>query len=502
MAENAEYFLYAPDWFPGDYSHTPGLPELSADFVSANISRGFSDPMGRVARVARATIVLNNENRQYSPGFNSDIVPRVPIELLMTYDFVTEARFTGYVDEIRPYSGRWESRRVELVCSDAMALLQQADAQIPLSVDVRANEIINDIVDDVLSPPSPNYEEGMNLFTVSADRWAWEVSGQAVEETTAAAKIGDVCLADWGIFFIDRDGNPVFYNRNHMPLDDTIVMTLDGSMQELNYKLSVSSVRNAVDVTCYPRTIGDINEVLGRISQDDAPIIEAGDTRTFVLEFRDPSNQKINVGGKDCIVPVASTDYVCTDDVAGEGSDVTASVNVTADFYGDHAEVELENTAGDPVYIQKLQVRGLAVRAREPVKILVSDATSIAENRRWTLSIDTALMDNQVQAQALAEHLLDRHKDPRAIVDGIRVVANTSPTLMEAVRDMELCQRVSISEHQTGLSSYEGYIWQLQETIAGTIHAVTLGLIEAYALPGDPGIWDSSRWDGGDVWIY
>lgn len=500
MAEDAVYSVYI-DW---DADGDIGDPEddVSADFVSANISRGFSDPMSRVARVGRATIVLNNHNRQYSPELDADVIPRRPIFVMMTYDGTTKQRFVGYIDEIIPRSGRYGSRRVELVCSDAMALLQQADAQIPLSVDVRADEIIDDIVSSLLPAAAPDYDTGMNIFTVSADRWAWEVAGQAVEEVTAAAKIGDVCLADWGLFFIAADGGPTFYNRNHMSFDDTVVMTLDGTMQDLSYRLAVSSVRNAVDVTCYPRSIGEIYEVLTRISQDSAPIIEAGDTRTFVLPFRDPSNLEIKVGGLDCISPVVGTDYVCTDDVGGEGNDVSASINITAGFYGDHAEIELENTTGAPAYIQKLQVRGRAVRAREPVRMLVSDAASIALNQRWTLSIDAVLMDNQVQAQALADHLLERYKDARAIVDGIRVVANTSATLMEAVRDLDLCQRVSISEHQTGLSSYEGYIWQLQETIAGMIHTVTIGLIAAYELPGDPGIWDSSRWDGGDIWVY
>jgi hypothetical protein len=203
------------------------------------------------------------------------------------------------------------------------------------------------------------------------------------------------------------------------------------------------------------------------------------------------------------VTPVEETDWICTSDVAGEGDTVGApDVTVSADFYGDQAEVTLTNNSADPVYVQKLQVRGYGVRAREPVTILVTDATSIDLNRRWTLSIDAILMDSQIEALALADYLLDRYSDASAIVDGLKVVANTSATRMAAVRDLELCQQVSVSEHQTGLSSYEGYIWQLQETIADTIHSVTLGLIGAYALPGDPWIWDTSTWDGGDVWIY
>lgn len=501
MGEEADYTVLV-DW-DGDGDFEDAGEDVSTDFVSASISRGFSDPIARVARVGRATILLNNSDRQYSPELDADVIPRREVMIQMTYDGVTTTRFRGFIDKIRPQSGRWERRRVELVCSDAMVLLGQGDAKIPLSVDVYADEIIEDIVGAVYTPSGTNYERGLNLFPVSADRWAWEIAGQAVEEVTAAAKIGDVCLSDWGLFFIAADGTPTYYNRHHMSFDDTIVLTLDGTMQEIDYDLAVSSVRNAVDVTCYPRSVGQTNEVLARISQDDAPMIEPGGTKTFVMRFRDPANQKIKLGGLDCVDPLEEQmDYICTNDSAGEGDDVTDQVNVSADFYGDQAEVTLENTTADPAYIQKLQVRGLAVRAREPVVILIKDDASIALNQRWTLSIDAILMSSQVKAYALAEHLLDRYKDAAAVVSNVGVVANTTPTRMAAVRDLELCQLVSVSEHQTGLSSYSGYIWQLQETIGLTVHTVTFGLVGAYELPGDPWIWDTSEWDGGDVWIY
>jgi len=356
-------------------------------------------------------------------------------------------------------------------------------------------------VDAVYTPAATNYEEGLNLFPVSADRWAWKTIGQAVEEVKASSKIGDVCLADWGSFFIARDGTPTFLNRHHMPLDATTVLTLDGLMTGLSYRIGVTSAYNVVEVTCHPRTVGTVNEVLGAIEQDRAPAIEATAAVTFVIKFRDPSNQKIEVGGRNVITPVATTDYICTSDQEGEGADMTGSVTAAITRYGDHAVVTLTNAAASRVYIQKLQVRGLAVRAREPVTIAVEDAASIAAYQRRSMQIDAVLMSAQAAAQALADYLLDRYKDPAGVLDGISFTANRNATLMAAARDLELCERVEISEGQTGLSSYTGYIWNLAEMIVGATHTVTFGLVEAYDV-GTPFRLDTSALNSGHVLIY
>lgn len=497
--EDAIYSVYV-DW-DGDGDFLDAGEDVSADFVSASISRGFSDPLARVAQTGRATIVLNNLSRQYSPPLHATVLPRRAVQIDMTYGGVTETRFAGWIDEVAPTSGLYEERKVTLTCSDAMALLTQGDGQIALAVDVYADEIIEDVVDAVYTPAATNYEEGLNLFPVSADRWAWKTIGQAVEEVKASSKIGDVCLADWGSFFIARDGTPTFLNRHHMPLDAATVLTLDGLMTGLSYRLGVTSAYNVVEVTCHPRTVGTVNEVLGAIEQDRAPAIEATAAVTFVIKFRDPSNQKIQVGGRNVITPVATTDYICTSDQEGEGADMTGSVTAAITRYGDHAVVTLTNAAASRVYIQKLQVRGLAVRAREPVTIAVEDAASIAAYQRRSMQVDAVLMSAQAEAQALADYLLDRYKDPAAVIDGISFTANRNATLMAAARDLELCERVEISEGQTGLSSYTGYIWNLAEMIVGATHTVTFGLVEAYDV-GTPFRLDTSALNSGHVLIY
>jgi hypothetical protein len=272
-------------------------------------------------------------------------------------------------------------------------------------------------------------------------------------------------------------------------------------MLEMDYQKAVQTVFNHVEVTCYPRSVGEVNEVLGQLSQRYAPAIQASDAETFVLKYRDPSNQSLRIGGKDPITPTTG-DYEITNDPEGGGSDESASVTPSATFYADRAEITLTNAAAYPVYVQKLQVRGLVVRAREPVTMKASDATSIGIYKRRKLPINAPLMSDPMDAKMLADHLLDNYKDPLDQVTGVVISANKNATLMEAARDLRLAHRVVLSEDQTGLSAWAGHIYHMEHRINGKYdHRLTFALEQAYSV-GTPFRLDTSQFDSSHVLLY
>ncbi len=500
------------DW-DGDGAFEGGAEDVSADWLSATIARGFADPLARVATVGRADFVLLNAGQDYSPPANADALPRREVKFTMDYASTPVVLFRGFIEDIQPSSGPRLDRRATLRCVDALALLDAEEGRIPLLESVTADTIIEAVVDTVYTPPATNYEPGKSRFPFSSDRWTSAAgltvgptaNGQGrrppTEAGSAAQKILDACSSDWGRFFISKAGAPTFFNRHHMPLDTAIELTLSDDMKRLGYSKSVSQVYNLVEVTCHPRSVGQVYEVLGRISQGVAPRIEAGETQTFTLSFRDPATGDA-VGGKGVLTPVSGTDYAATDDEAGEGTDVTASVSASLSVYGDSAEVELENTSGDAVYIQQLQVRGYAVRVREPVTMRASDGTSQAAYQKRKLPIDAPLLNSQHVARRLAEYLLDVYKTPRNVVRGVELLANRSAAFLAAARDLELLDRVVVSESQTGLSSYAAHVMGMRHTIPNKHqHWVSLDLETAYTV-GQPFRLDSSALNSGHVLIF
>lgn len=508
MSEFATYAIQA-DW-DLDGSWTDPGEDITEYFLHATINRGFANPLTRMATVGTMRLHMENEARQFSPPLESSVVPMVPIRVRMTYGATTVTRFQGFILSIEPAAGQYNTHDVIFNCADAGALLQIFEGRIVTQTGVYADDIISTVVDDVYTPPSTNYQDGINLFPTSGEQWTLPASlghalagEQAGEDNVRATdKIRDACTADWGRFFIAADGAPTFINRHTMPLDTSTELTM-ASSPTLGYRKSASDVYNWIEVTYLPRSVGTFHEVLGRFAPERAARIAPLTTETFVITFRDPSNQAIRIGGLSVVTPVSGTDYEATDDEAGEGADVSANLTLTFTAYADRAEVKLENThSTNDAYIQYFTVRGRAVRSREPETVRVIDQTSINAYGQRKLGIRAPLMGNNAQALSLAIYLLDLYKDPQNVLRGVRLDANCDSTTLAAARDLELLDRVDISDTQVGLTNFIGHVMRLQHEIDSSgVHQVFFD-VETPNTVGTPIIIDSSTLDSGHVLIY
>lgn len=488
-----------------------GWVDKSDDLSNVRIRRGFSDPLSRVAIQGNATFTMENTSQDYSPPLVGALVPKLPVRFTMSYGGVPVVQFTGTLRNISPTPSICAPRKLSnLECVDDMELLDIYEGEIAIQTGTYADDVIKAVVDSAYTPAGENYEAGINNFPVASDRWSYQGitinSGRSgpTETILASQKILDACVSDWGKFFVAKNGDPTFFNRHHEVLDATTELTMDNTMHDLDYQKSVQQIINSVEVTCYPRSIGIVPEVLGRLSQTSAPSIAAADTQIYILQFRDPVDQTISLGGLNPIDPDLwpGLDIIATDDPAGAGTVISANIAVVLTDYGDRAELALTNNAAVTAYIQKLQVRGYAIRSREPITVVSRDVASIAAYGLRKLSLNAPLMSNQEDAQGLADHLVDYYKDPLDEIVSVTFSAHTNETLMEAARDIEIDDRVSITEDQTGVTGLF-FIYSIQHVIKDNYnHDISLGLMKAYELGADAALWDDAHWDGPEVWVY
>ena len=149
--------------------------------------------------------------------------------------------------------------------------------------------------------------------------------------------------------------------------------------------------------------------------------------------------------------------------------------------------------------LKKMVTKVIGTRFERELKRIQPIIDAIKEHEQWLAGVS----DSEVQAQTFANYLLDYYKDPLHEIRGVEFYANTNATLMEAARDLELLQKVDLTESQTGLSSQGLFIYAIRHTIApGRIHKVSLDLEQPYAISGDPFIIEESLIDGADVIIY
>ena len=492
-----------------DWTNAGVWVDETANLLSATVDRGFASPLARMSKAGRGTFVLSNRAKAYSPPLVANALPRRPVRFSMTVSGTPGYLFRGFIDRISPSSGLWDSRAVTLDCVDAVALMDLHEGPIALMTNARADEVVSAVVAAVYTPPATSYDRGISVFPVAADKWAfaeWGGFDAAIrqEQIQASRKIQDVCTSDWGRFYVSKSGSPAFANRHSLALNATTAFTVSDDAVSLNYSKDAGEVFNQVEVTFTPRALGSTAEVLGRV---DRPVkLEASASQTVTVRFADAAT-KDTVGGASVITPLSGTDYSATNDEAGEGSSASVSALMTA--YADRAEITLTNGTAAPAWVRGaaggatgLQVRGYAVRSRQAVTMTAADATSITAYQKRKLSIRAPLMATESDAQRLADYLLALTKTPANKVRGVTLWANRDATSLAYARDAELLQRIVVTEAQTGLSSYAGYVFALRHTITGLAeHTLTLDLETAPSV-GTPFRLDTSALNSGHVLIY
>lgn len=492
-----------------DWTNTDTWVDETANLLSVSIDRGFASPLARMAKVGRGTFVLSNRTKAYSPALQANVLPRRPVRFTMTVSATPGVLFRGFTQSIKPTAGAWDARTVTLECVDAIALLDMHEGPIALGLNYRADELIRDVVAAVYTPPATAYDKGISVFPITADRWSfgeWSGFDLAVRQeqgARASRKIQDACASDWGRFYVGKSGSPTYANRHNIVLNSTTAFTVADDCVTLNYEKNIEDVFNVVDVTVTPRSLGTTLEVLGRV---DRPIkLEANASQLVTIRFTDPATRAA-LGGYGMLAPVAGTDYIATSDEAGEGTAVTGSVSAAMTAYSDRADITLTNGSASVVYVRGpaggLQVRGYAVRARQAVTATAQSAGSITAYQKRRLAVSAPLSDSESYAQRLADYLLGFSAAPPDKVRGVTLWANRDTTSLAYARDAELLNRVVVTEAQTGLSAYAGYVFGLKHTITGMAeHTLTLDLETAPSV-GTPFQLGVSQMGGTDVMVF
>jgi len=107
--------------------------DITAYVRSCEIVTGFSDPLQHVADVGTCYLVVNNEDRRFSPSntsspIYSSLLPYRPV--VVTEGAIT--LFTGVVQSIRPEPGQYGNRQCTIECVDLLGVLQNHLISLPL----------------------------------------------------------------------------------------------------------------------------------------------------------------------------------------------------------------------------------------------------------------------------------------------------------------------------------------------------------------------------------
>jgi hypothetical protein len=447
----------------GDFVDTD--ESLSIDVVSMHWRLGMAAPYDSISTPAEAQITVRNTTQKYSPETVGalTLLPGKYLRIIANDGVTNYVHFTGIIERVEPLAGTLGKRMAVIHVVSAERQLKQAVVRLAPQINVRADEVINAVMDAVpLRRPilkgiaaldvtgnaeldsnavladafGRSLETAKSTFTYVGDTWA--------EGIPADDAIRQIVESERGRFFFNRFGDGIFFNRHHTLLDTTSLETFDNNADELEYAYA-GDLANRVTVTITPRSIGSTGTVLWKV--DSAQRISAVSGRELIAHYRD--SDKRSIGALTVLPLIKGVDYNANTAADGTGIDITAYVDVSllrADFSA--ATLNLYNSVGVTAYILPgMQLRGTPLYRDDLLTIEQTDWTSVTFYGLRALNFDLSSLTSNEEAEQLARYELVRRAMPHGTLRRIHLntIKHAAPIL-----ERSILERITVEDAQTG----------------------------------------------------
>lgn len=389
-----------------------GWTEITADVLSPiRIQYGIQGggPTDRVASTGTISLRLNNstQNSAKRRGYYSTIGGREGWTLgvrlrAQFYDPGTSAwyvKFVGSVSTITPIAGLYASQQVLVVATDWIdEAARSTIAGLATQVNKRADEILSLLIGNI---PRAPYATALGIST---DTYPYALDTTRDDRPNPVLQeIARVTASEMGHFYQAGDGTVTFDER-YARVNRAVSLSLSDTMSGLEISSNRDQILSRVQTIIHPRTIDTVTQILYRLQS--IPQIADGDTLTLVGGYTDPNSRAQRVGGTSMVTPVATTDYTANSLADGTGTDYTGSITVTATYGSNAARYSITNGAGVPVYLTKLQARGIGIYDYEQTVAEADDPALSATFGEQVQAIDMPYQSNVALGQELATYLL------------------------------------------------------------------------------------------------
>jgi hypothetical protein len=436
-------------------------PVVASDFVDVtpdlredsglDLDYGFSSssPTDRVAKAGTLAFNLDNSEENsagllgfYSPnhankrdGFGLGMLAR----LKQVYLGVPKYRFLGTVYSIKPTPGL-AGKSTECMAVDWIdeAARTRVDPSIVLQVAKRSDEVFSTVVAGMRRQPGS--------ISVSPGR---DVFGYALNDSSQSvlSELQRIAMSEQALIYVRGDsiggGQLVFEPRHSRLVQPAAVVSLgDAELLEMDAALLRTDVLNRIKVTVHPRRADTEPVTLCHLT---APIeVQQGQTLWLTMDYVDPLQKEAKIGGTREVNGVEAP--------TPEYTTLGGTMNVSVLYGANAATIILENTdASLPSNLMTLDIFGFGIYDYEAVEAMLENVPSQWLYGENELSIDMTYQSDAQVAQAVAVGIMDLLDDPVMRPASVSFKGHASAALMAAAMQLEISDRVSISESTTGI---------------------------------------------------
>ena len=277
-------------------------------------------------------------------------------------------------------------------------------------------------------------ETGLSEFPFALD----SLQGETVLEAMARV------MGSESGFGFERNDTLVFHSRVHRQSQPAAALTLDNSMNEMSVEVSRAQLVNAIYATIHPRVAGsDDTDTLWELQKRD--LLLNDETRIYEGQYRDPNLHTSKVGGTDFQDLVSGSDYSLRLNEDGTGTDLTASLSVSARQGGSGVSFLVTNTGTVSGYLY-LRQRGRVLRTDESSTIVSRDDESIRRHGPRTLDRTYAFLSDASTVRALSDQTLVRFREGVSVPSSISLKASKDSILVDDVLSAGIGKNVDIND--------------------------------------------------------
>lgn len=455
-----------------------------------------SSPTHVLARPGTFSFALDNTTQNaagtadyYTPGHDDCVAGwkhGTRVRLKLSNGAVARYVFRGRVRTILPDPAISGLRVAACVAHDWLAEFAKTDAiDLPLAEDASEDELIQALIDLVAdAPANTDLDTGLDSYLFAFD----DLGGGVPKNPQVAQDILQSALAFLYLRGDATDGETVRLENRHARATVDVAYSFETTDIEndptaIEVPSNLDLVFNDIEVLTVPRRV-DAAATAVLISLDAPLEVGPGQTERIFVDYKDPSNEAVYVGGKDMQAPVATTDWTANSASDGSGTDVTSDVDVTAEFFGSRAMIEVANDSAGTAYVRGpggadgLQVRGRGLYRYREVSSRAVNQDSIDEHGELPLSSPLLMpyQDRRVIGQGLAEYLASLHGGLIRIPRRVRIGSDTGDeTLVEQAiaRDLGDCIEVPFADEAVRAFIHAGE-WELalEGSMAGRLRTV------------------------------
>jgi|GEM_PF-734488 len=240
--------------------------------------------------------------------------------------------------------------------------------------------------------------------------------------------ISALCEAELGIAFFDEAGIFHFWNRQHIPNNQTVQWkfdyneTLGGGNNTgiVDYSIENTPVINDVVVVANPRAVQAKQEVW-QLTQPF--LIPAGSTAQLSVDFTDADGALPVTSVDTPVYYTSATSSNYSTNLNQDGSstlDVHGNISITGTtLKGSNYLITFQNTYSQPVYVTSLNLYGTPAKVTMQINQEFSDATSIGlyganpANNGLPIKIANDLIQDPNTANSIAYQLVTDYKIPQ-----------------------------------------------------------------------------------------